>query len=105
MRGFRTSIDDFGIGYSSLSYLQKLHFSELKIDRSFTVRLEQTGTKTIVRAIIEIANMLEVSVVAEGVETIEQQQELQKLGCYSVQGYLHYKPMSMTELEERKILD
>ena len=105
VRGFRTSIDDFGIGYSSLSYLQKLQFSELKIDRSFTIRLQQAGTKTIVRAIIEIANVLEVSVVAEGVETFEQQQELQKLGCYSVQGYLHYKPMSMVELEERKVLD
>ena len=105
LRGFRTSIDDFGIGYSSLSYLQKLKFNELKIDRSFTSRLEQTGTKAIVQAIIEIAKIHEVSVVAEGVETLAQQAELKRLGCYSVQGYYHYKPMSMADIEAKGILD
>lgn len=105
LRGFKTSIDDFGIGYSSLSYLQKLNFSELKIDRSFVMKLDQIGTKAIVKSIIEIAKVLEVTVVAEGVEWEWQLQELKDLGCYSVQGYYHYKPMSFEELEQRNLLD
>lgn len=105
LRGFRTSIDDFGIGYSALSYLQKLRFNELKIDRSFTIRIHEVGTRAIVKSIIDIAKALEVSVVAEGVETQQQRDILKDLGCYCVQGYYYYKPMSMDELERIGILD
>lgn len=104
VRGLKTSVDDFGMGYSSLSYLQKLFFSELKIDRSFTSRIHEVGTLAIVRSIIQIAYNLEIDVVAEGVETKEQAEVLYGLGCPVVQGYLFYQPMSFQELEERNIL-
>ena len=104
MKGLKTSVDDFGIGYSSLSYLQKLMFTELKIDRSFTSRIQEAGTYAIVRSIIQIAYNLEIDVVAEGVETKEQVEILQQLGCKCVQGFLFYKPMSFAEIEEKNIL-
>ncbi|MGM9948501.1 MAG: EAL domain-containing protein [Lysinibacillus sp.] len=104
VRGLRTSVDDFGMGYSSLSYLQKLFFSELKIDRSFTSRIHEAGTLAIVKSIIQIAHSLEIDVVAEGVETKEQAEVLYGLGCGCAQGYLFYKPMSFEEIERRNIL-
>lgn len=104
VRGFKTSVDDFGIGYSSLSYLQKLMFAELKIDQSFTSRIHEAGTYAIVQSIIQIAYNLEIDVVAEGVETVEQAEALERLGCNCVQGYLFYKPMSFEEIEEKNIL-
>ena len=104
VRGLKTSVDDFGIGYSSLSYLQKLRFAELKIDRSFTSRIQEAGTFAIVQSIIQIAYNLEIDVVAEGVETKEQVEILQQLGCKCVQGFLFYKPMSFAEIEEKNIL-
>ena len=104
LRGLKTSVDDFGIGYSSLSYLQKLMFAELKIDRSFTSRIQEAGTFAIVQSIIQIAYNLEIDVVAEGVETKEQVEILQQLGCKCVQGFLFYKPMSFAEIEEKNIL-
>lgn len=104
VKGLKTSVDDFGIGYSSLSYLQKLMFTELKIDRSFTSRIQEAGTYAIVRSIIQIAYNLEIDVVAEGVETKEQVEILQQLGCTCVQGFLFYKPMSFAEIEEQNIL-
>ena len=102
--GFKTSIDDFGIGYSSLSYLHKLNVSELKIDRSFTMKLNQIGTKAIVKSIIDIAKQLHLNVVTEGVETQQQEQLLKELGCYAVQGYYYYKPLSIEELEQGGII-
>ena len=104
IRGLKTSVDDFGIGYSSLGYLQKLMFAELKIDRSFTARIQEAGTYAIVRSIIQIAYNLEIDVVAEGVETQEQVAILKQLGCTCVQGFLFYKPMSFAEIEEKNIL-
>ncbi|MFF5993906.1 EAL domain-containing protein [Lysinibacillus sp. KU-BSD001] len=102
--GLKTSVDDFGIGHSSLSYLQKLMFAELKIDRSFTSRIHEVGTFVIVQSIIQIAYNLEIDVVAEGIETQEQADLLYQLGCKSGQGYLFYKPMSLEEIEEKNIL-
>lgn len=96
--GFNVSVDDFGMGYSSLSYLQKLHFCELKIDMSFVKRLDEEGTRAIVRSIIDIAKHLEMRVVAEGIETVEQMETLKALGCDVAQGYLFYKPMPIEAL-------
>ncbi len=98
--GFQVSVDDFGIGHSSLSYLQKLAFSELKIDRSFTSRLHEESTFAIVRSIIQIAQNLKFRLVAEGVETSEQAEALLDLGCSIAQGYLFYKPMPLSEAEK-----
>lgn len=98
-RGFDISVDDFGIGYSSLSYLQKLPFSELKLDRSFINKIHEAGTEAVVRSIIQLAHALEMDVVAEGIETDEQRSKLKELGCKIGQGYLFHKPMPLQEVD------
>lgn len=92
--GLGLSIDDFGTGYSSLSYLHRLPIDTLKIDRSFVMRLnENPENKEIVRTIILLAQNLGMDVVAEGVETEQQLEELKELKCNYVQGYLLSRPM------------
>jgi len=92
--GVRASIDDFGTGYSSLLYLKRLPASELKIDRAFVKELQaQTEDATIVTAIVALAHTLNLKVVAEGVETAEQQRFLTGLGCNTLQGYLLGAPL------------
>lgn len=91
----KASIDDFGTGYSSLLYLKKLPACELKIDRAFVKDLNGEGDDaTIVSAIVALAKTLNLKVVAEGVETQEQQTFLTELGCNTLQGYLLGKPVS-----------
>jgi EAL domain-containing protein (putative c-di-GMP-specific phosphodiesterase class I) len=92
--GVKIALDDFGIGFSSLSRLRNLPFSRLKIDRSFTVEcMRDARTLTIVKAVIEMARSLGLSVTAEGIETQAQQTWMQHLGCESAQGYLFARPM------------
>ncbi|MFY3792959.1 EAL domain-containing protein [Ureibacillus sp. MALMAid1270] len=100
-KGFSTSVDDFGMGYSSLNYLQELPISELKIDRNFTMKLQDSGTYAIVKAIIDIAHALNITTVAEGVETEEQARLLQTLGCHTGQGYLFHKPLPLEEFQQK----
>lgn len=95
--GFTSSVDDFGTGYSSLSYLQKLPVSEIKIDRSFISKMHETDTLAIVRTIIQLAENLDMTAVAEGVETEEQKQLLLDLGCHVGQGYYFYRPMPLED--------
>jgi len=99
--GQRISIDDFGIGYSSLAYLQRLPVDELKIDRSFIMQLS-AGSKddVIVRSIIDLAHNLGLLVVAEGVETERALALLVAYGCDSVQGYLLSRPCTIPELNK-----
>jgi len=93
--GVRVAVDDFGTGWSSLSYLQRLPVDELKIDRSFVATLGVEGpSMAIVGALVSLAHGLGLNVVAEGVETEEQLAELRRLGCDSVQGYLLARPAS-----------
>ncbi len=92
--GVKISLDDFGTGYSSLSYLHRFPIDTLKIDRSFTNRIAQDAEGlAIVGAIINLAASLNIEVVAEGVETQEQQQHLAALGCQYGQGYLWSRPI------------
>ena len=92
--GVRISMDDFGSGYSSLSYLQAFPFDKIKIDRAFITNLGRNPqSAAIVRAVIDLGHGLEMSIVAEGVETIEQLVFLAKEGCDGVQGYLLGKPL------------
>jgi diguanylate cyclase (GGDEF)-like protein/PAS domain S-box-containing protein len=92
--GVRISMDDFGSGYSSLSYLQAFPFDKIKIDRAFIINLGRNPqSAAIVRAVIDLGHGLEMSIVAEGVETIEQLVFLAQEGCDGVQGYLLGKPL------------
>ena len=92
--GVRISMDDFGSGYSSLSYLQAFPFDKIKIDRAFIINLGRNPqSAAIVRAVIDLGHGLEMSIIAEGVETIEQLTFLAREGCDGVQGYLLGKPL------------
>ena len=96
--GVDLSIDDFGVGYSSLSRLRRLPVQELKIDRSFVARLEEDPEDLIiVKAVVDLANVLGHRSVAEGVETIETRDRLRDLGCEHAQGYLFGRPVPPDE--------
>jgi diguanylate cyclase len=93
--GVRIAIDDFGTGYSSLNYLSRLPVDRLKLDKSLVHNLAtQWKDVAIVRAVIELGKELGIAVIAEGVETEEQFQVLESLGCLQVQGYLLARPTS-----------
>jgi len=92
--GVQMSLDDFGTGYSSLAHLHRFAFNALKIDRSFIARLDDTKNEEIVRAIITIAQNLNMTVVAEGVETQQQLSRLRKMNCHCAQGYLFSDPLN-----------
>jgi EAL domain-containing protein (putative c-di-GMP-specific phosphodiesterase class I) len=97
--GVHISIDDFGTGYSSLMYLKKLPASELKIDRGFIKDLSKgSEDEAIVAAIIALGKTLNLNIIAEGVETQQQQELLTQLGCTSLQGYHLGRPVGAKQL-------
>lgn len=99
--GIRFSMDDFGTGYSSLSYLSKIPIDELKIDKSFVMELDETSKDNkIVRTIIDIAKNLDLSIVAEGVETEGQREFLSQEMCDILQGYHFSKPVDKDDFEK-----
>jgi diguanylate cyclase (GGDEF)-like protein/PAS domain S-box-containing protein len=98
--GVRISMDDFGSGYSSLSYLQAFPFDKIKIDRAFVMNLGRNPqSAAIVRAVIGLGHGLEMSIVAEGVETQEQLNFLAEQGCDAVQGYFIGKPFPIEQYD------
>ena len=99
--GIRLAIDDFGIGYSSLSYLHRFPLDTLKIDRTF-ISGEGQGLNglEIARSVMPLAKNLQLDVVAEGVETAEQVQQLKKLDCKYAQGYYFSKPVTADQAGE-----
>jgi EAL domain-containing protein (putative c-di-GMP-specific phosphodiesterase class I) len=104
--GIEIAIDDFGVGYSSLSYLARLPVQTLKIDRSFLAAiLDESDTMMLVQTIISLAHSLKLKVIAEGVESEEQAKLLRLLGCDEMQGYLISRPVpfeQMSALLERE---
>lgn len=101
--GIQIHIDDFGVGYSSLNYLSRFPINSLKIDRSFVRMMsEDSSYLKIIQAIIQLTHSLGLSVTAEGVETQEQLEQLRKLECEYIQGYLISKPIDSKEA--RKLL-
>ncbi len=95
------SIDDFGTGYSSLSYLKKLPIKELKIDKSFIDDIPHDNESSgIVQTIIALSKILNLDVIAEGVEDIKQKKFLLENGCENIQGYLYSKPLSVQEMAQ-----
>lgn len=100
-RNLKICLDDFGTGYSSLSYLHRFPVDTLKIDRSFVRRLDsEAGSPEIVSAIVTLARQLGMSIVAEGVDTYAQIQQLQALGCEEAQGYYFAQPLTTEATNE-----
>jgi diguanylate cyclase (GGDEF)-like protein len=98
--GVKLALDDFGTGYSSLSYLMKFPVDIVKVDRTFVAELEEdSASHTIVAAFIQLAHDLGMSIVCEGVETVEQHDELSRIGCDSCQGFYFGAPMSASRLD------
>ncbi|GGO04080.1 putative bifunctional diguanylate cyclase/phosphodiesterase [Saccharibacillus kuerlensis] len=97
--GISVSMDDFGTGYSSLSYLHSLPITCLKIDRSFIRKITtDKDSKAIAEMIISMAKQLELTIIAEGVETLEQVALLEELQCYNVQGFYYSRPLSPEQI-------
>ncbi|OLO37029.1 hypothetical protein BTR23_14930 [Alkalihalophilus pseudofirmus] len=97
------AIDDFGTGYCSLSYLKNLPFDMIKIDRSFIRDLDakEHNDFKIVTMILTMARHLQMSVIAEGVETFEQMQLLNEHGCFQIQDYLFSQPLREEQIMSR----
>ena len=99
--GIRVALDDFGTGYSSMSYLKDLPIDVLKMDRSYIKSLPNSEKdRKVMRAIVDIAAILQLTVMAEGVETQEQLQLAAEIGCHYYQGYYFYKPVPAADLVE-----
>ncbi|XSG81668.1 MAG: putative bifunctional diguanylate cyclase/phosphodiesterase [Methyloligella sp. ZOD6] len=96
--GVAIAMDDFGTGFSSLSYLARFPFSKIKIDRHFIQMMtKDPAVKAIVRTIVALGKSLDITITAEGVETVEQARLLREFGCPNVQGFLYSQPISAEE--------
>jgi EAL domain-containing protein (putative c-di-GMP-specific phosphodiesterase class I) len=97
--GARIAVDDFGTGYSALSYLQRFPLDFLKIDKSFVDALgESEESERLVEGIINLAHVLNLETIAEGIETLEQERRLREMGSELAQGYLFAKPLPAAEM-------
>ncbi len=97
--GIDIAVDDFGTGYSSLQYLQELPLNTLKIDRAFITALDHSGADcSVANLIVQLAALFNLETVAEGVETLEQEEKVRALGVNHIQGYLYSRPVSAAEL-------
>ncbi len=98
--GVRLAVDDFGTGFSSLSYLARFPVDQLKIDRSF-VRIREDRQTIITESIVRLARGLGLETIGEGIEEAWQHEQLRSMGCALGQGYLFGRPMPAEEITER----
>lgn len=99
--GVRISLDDFGTGYASIGFLRQFRFEKLKLDRSLVVQAgEDDGSRAMMLSSIAVARALKMGVTAEGVETQDQADMVRLAGCDQIQGWLYYKAMPATEIDE-----
>ena len=97
--GFEVELDDFGTGHAAIATLRKFDVSQIKIDRSFVQHIDtDKDLQVITAAMIDLAHRLGIEVLAEGVETQAEQAMLESMGCYIAQGYLHARPMPLSEV-------
>ena len=93
------AIDDFGTGFCSLSYLHKLPFDRLKIDRAFVKGIPDQDNGEIAELVVSLANRMNLRVIAEGIETEQQLQFLKSIGCHEGQGYYYAQPLDGKKLD------
>ncbi|MDN5299523.1 MAG: hypothetical protein PWP51_2076 [Clostridiales bacterium] len=98
-KGFEVAIDDFGTGYSSLGYLKEMYADELKIDRMFIRDFPERDDGKLIRAVISMGKEMKLSLVVEGIETVEQYEWIRNSGCDLYQGYYGAKPLSLSDIE------
>ena len=97
---FSIALDDFGIGYSSFSYLSRLPIDTLKIDKSFIGKLSDSKNMILIDSLIELSHKMNLKVIAEGIESSEQLKTMKKLKCDEIQGYYFYKPLTVDQFEK-----
>jgi EAL domain-containing protein (putative c-di-GMP-specific phosphodiesterase class I) len=97
--GVQLAVDDFGTGYSSLNMIRRFPIDVLKIDRTFVQALDDPTTRALTASIVELAGILDLLVVAEGIETPAQLHSVRELGCQRAQGYHLHRPMTAGEVE------
>lgn len=101
MRGFRLSIDDFGTGFSSMLALVRMPFSEVKIDKSFVMTAANSHeSRQVIKATIDLAHSLDMTITAEGIETADSLKQLQQMGCDLAQGYYIGRPMAEAQIND-----
>jgi EAL domain-containing protein (putative c-di-GMP-specific phosphodiesterase class I) len=98
--GIPLALDDFGAGYSSLSYLRDLPIKMVKLDKDFSRTVSEQDTQELVKFVVSICENMELDMLAEGIETQEQQETFLKLGCDKGQGYFHHRPQFLEEFKE-----
>lgn len=97
--GFLCSLDDFGFGYSSLSLLSEFSIDAVKLDRSFFIKKDEIRSQFVIETIVNLCKKLNITTVAEGIESLDQLTFLRKIDCDMVQGYVFSKPLEVTEFE------
>jgi len=97
IHGFKLLLDDFGTGYSSMTYLSRFPVDFLKIDKSFTLNLEQETNRAIIKSIVNLADNLNLQCIVEGVETESQLKCVTDFGCQLIQGFYYAKPMPVDD--------
>jgi EAL domain-containing protein (putative c-di-GMP-specific phosphodiesterase class I) len=96
--GVVLALDDFGTGYASLAYLQQFPIDVVKIDRSFTAKIESPSSDVVLlKGIIDLGNALDLNLVAEGIETPEQHRIVRRLGCHQAQGFYFGRPAPVAQ--------